>query len=551
MKLTLKNLNDEIMTVDVEGTDSIKKVKERIQEKHRISVESQILILGGQILKDDELLAYYNITEESILTIAINKIVKFDENVKDAMIEYFEDNKIKQNKASEYIKNNLKNNELNVNLIHFDLNIKSQENYIYYNEFKINVVGDFIAIDNIDILKEYLDKIQYKRIPYIVVTTGSSGKDIIPMCKIYPYIKEVIIFCRNYQYNEHYLKEYPDYVKKVITSIEELYEYIKSFKDEYKKGIENYMEGFKNISSFYDKYMLQCPIITSYEYDRFYFLAHKIYTSFYGDVLKENEKISFFQKNNLNKIIEYISQLKFDGMNDKNFMTDKFNQLAILETNNQFIEQTIREYTSETSFCYLFNRPLRNFGKGLISFSYFMGPFIYGLNKYVRDNPKFAMSKKMELYKIIKCSKLDFYNFALNLGHIICLTSLVSTSSSNIKYKQELDKEFQQRDDENSTIIVKLKFKYSYQKGDVSPGIVIENKKSNYDGKYISSHPNDKDVLLFPFTFAKIYEIVPDTENGTKIQIVKFEIINKKAYSEYLLQEDFLSRVLYSPLEQK
>ena len=31
MKLTLKNLNDEIMTVDVEGTDSIKKVKERIQ----------------------------------------------------------------------------------------------------------------------------------------------------------------------------------------------------------------------------------------------------------------------------------------------------------------------------------------------------------------------------------------------------------------------------------------------------------------------------------------------------------------------------------------
>ena len=96
MKLTLKNLNDEIMTVDVEGTDSIKKVKERIQEKHGISVESQILILGGQILKDDELLAYYNITEESILTIAINKIVKFDENVKDAMIEYFEDNKIKQ-----------------------------------------------------------------------------------------------------------------------------------------------------------------------------------------------------------------------------------------------------------------------------------------------------------------------------------------------------------------------------------------------------------------------------------------------------------------------
>ena len=320
------------------------------------------------------------------------------------------------------------------------------------------------------------------------------------MCKKYSYIKEVIIFCQNYQYNKHYIDEYPGYVKKVLTKIDQIYEYIRSFKDEYKSGIEKYMEGYKFISSFYDRQLLQCPFITSYEYDKFDFLVHKLYVQFFADILDTNDKSSLFQKENLNQIIEYISHLNFENENDKNIMTDKFNKLASLETNNQFIEQSIREYTSESSFCYLFNRPLRNFGKGLISFSYFMGPFLYGLIKYVKENPQFSMSKKMELYKIIKCSRLEFYQYKLNLGHIICLTSLVSTSSSNIKYKPKEIKQKEFEKEEDNIMIVKLKFKYIHQKGNISPGIVIENKKSQ-DGNYISSHPKEKEVFFIPFHF--------------------------------------------------
>ena len=37
---------------------------------------------------------------------------------------------------------------------------------------------------------------------------------------------------------------------------------------------------------------------------------------------------------------------------------------------------------------------MRNFEKGLISFAYYMGPLLYGLNKYVKENPNFAISKK-------------------------------------------------------------------------------------------------------------------------------------------------------------
>ena len=117
----------------------------------------------------------------------------------------------------------LKRNELNVNLIHFDLNMRNSQNFEYYNHFKVDVVGGFIAIDNLSILKIYLKAIKSKNIPFIVISSGSSGNDVIPICKKFSFVKEVIIFCGNYEHNEHYLKEYPGYVKKVLTSIDDLY----------------------------------------------------------------------------------------------------------------------------------------------------------------------------------------------------------------------------------------------------------------------------------------------------------------------------------------
>ena len=50
------------------------------------------------------------------------------------------------------------------------------------------------------------------------------------ICKKYSFIQEVIIFCGNYQYNKHYIDDYPGYVKKVLTNIDEVYNYLKTFK---------------------------------------------------------------------------------------------------------------------------------------------------------------------------------------------------------------------------------------------------------------------------------------------------------------------------------
>jgi len=79
---------------------------------------------------------------------------------------------------------------------------------------------------------------------------------------------------------------------------------------------------------------------------------------------------------------------------------------------------------------------MRNFEKGLISLAYYMGPFLYGLNKYVYDNPRdFAFKENMVLFRNIECSILDFYLYAINRNHIICFPSITSTSTEPQQFK--------------------------------------------------------------------------------------------------------------------
>ena len=464
----------------------------------------------------------------------INNINNIDEDLK-------KDNKnIDQPaKKDEFIKTTLyKRDELYVNLIHFDYKLTNKENYLYYNNFKVDVVGGYHAIDDLVILKNHLESLKKKEIPFIVLASGSSGKDIIPICQKYSFIKEVIIFCFNYKYNEHYLREYPGYIKKVLTSIKAVYDYIKTFGEENsKKEVEKYKYIFSAEEIQINKQLKQCPVITAIEYNRCAYLVHKVYSHFFGDINNEKEK-PIFGENNFNKIIDCLDKIDFEK-NEKEKLLQKFKYLFSLKDNESFVEESIRAYTGESSFCYLFNRMMRNFEKGLISFGYYMGPLLYCLNKYVKENNKFAILKSKKLYRIIECSKLDFYLYKINLGHIICFPSLTSTSSKEIIFKPtNLSKNININNDVNEKVKIKMIFEYKYKKGNISPGIIIENNKGK-DGTYLSKYYNtEKEVILFPFTFARIKEIKEKKEKGIKFQRIKLEIINRTSYIEYLLKND-------------
>ena len=294
------------------------------------------------------------------------------DNDDDIIYECYIDNLIdEENKEIGFDFNLLKRDELYVNLIHFDTRMTYPENYAYYNKFKVDVVGGFLAMDNIEIFKKYLEAIKKKNIPFIVLSSGSSGQQIIPICKKYSFIKEVIIFCGTYKYNEHYIKEYPGYVKKVFTSISNVYDYIKTFgKEQYKQGIQNYINSDSFIFSKEDikmnKQLEQCPVISAYEYDKCYFLIHRAYAHFFKDINDINYNV-IFKNFNFNKIKDYIISSHIIKESDKKDLIDKF---ADLIDNENFVESSIRKYTGESGFCYIFNRTMRNFESGLISLAY-------------------------------------------------------------------------------------------------------------------------------------------------------------------------------------
>ena len=443
----------------------------------------------------------------------------------------------------------LKRDELNVNLIHFDKNMTNKENYKYYNKFKVDVVGGFQAVDDINFLKGYLEVIKNKNIPYIVISSGSSANEVIPICKKYPFIKELIIFCGNVKAHKNKKDKYPNYVKKVSNSLKDIYNYIKSFgADKYRDGIKDYIKSDFFLFTYddiqMDKQFEQCPVISAFEYDNCYFLIHRAYAYFFGDMNSNNNVI--FTKEQFNKVEKSIIESEIIDNKYKPNLKSKFKKLV---GKDNFVELAIRCYTGESSFCYIFNRSMRNFESGLISLAYFMGPFLFGLNKYVKENPKFAINENMTLFRNICCSIFDYYLYVLNLNHIICFPSITSTSTDKGKFEptkqsKSLNNNGMTPDDLISLTMI---FSYKHKSSNKSPGIIVKRNKAS-DGQYMSSNKSENEVILFPFTFVRINKLVLISEKD-KIYEMYLEIINRKEYIEYTLRNNVDKRFKFSSLD--
>ena len=409
----------------------------------------------------------------------------------------------------------VKKGDLYVNLIQYDKNMKNEKNMEYYRYFSIKIIGNYYPFDDFDMLKLFLSKL--KQIPfapcYILMISGNSGNEIETIIKEIndnDFILDILIFNYNKE-NYDYLKN-KNKIKLITNNFYEIREYLKS-------------KNFSKEDLSMDNHLLITPLITYYDYKKCLFPIHRILADFF------EKKIYGFSDYYYQIAKEFIMKATLETE-----VKEKIIEIMKKLINcDEFGKECIKYYTGE-NLCYVFNKALRNFEKYYVEMAHFIGPFYYGIFKYSLDNPKKQLKEKKILYRDITMDRLDLYSYQFCENDIICFPSFTSTTLDeklNFIPSDNAVKINNEQIEEKS--YVKMIINYKPEGKCIHQGLDISDESQISD---------EKEILLFPFTFLRIDKVEIHSGKENDKHYIYMTIINKGDLLENILNENFAFKLI-------
>ncbi len=240
------------------------------------------------------------------------------------------------------LKNEIKINIFNFNLIFF-YELLEQENIDLFYRLRLEIIGNFFGVQDINILMKLFNKINETNEPFILIYTGSSYVKINKICSKLKNITHIIIFCMEKYKYIHFLNEINSKVKLVSDNIYEINNFLKSTK-------------FPSFNLTISEEIDNKPFISFYEYKNYYYLLHKILSFFFLENFSNLE----FSYDYMQKVLNYINYHTNLSFNERNQLNKKIEKLY---NSNNFLKDSLKLYTSEKF--YHFNKTMRKIELGV------------------------------------------------------------------------------------------------------------------------------------------------------------------------------------------
>ena len=389
-------------------------------------------------------------------------------------------------------------------------------NFGLYNRLKLEVSGGFFGVQNYSAFFNLLCEIENKDSSldnsFILISTGSSFKKIEKLCNRSKKIKSIFIYCR-YTNNYKYLEKFNSKVDLVSNNINEIYIKLKFNSVVY----ENYDKKLKNLID-------QGAFISWYEYKKYYYIFHKILSFFFKEDFSNLEFTEGYMKKIINFINKNVDKNELKGPEKSKFQSIII-KLKYSKNLYDFVSKSLELYTKESNYVYIINKTMRKIEKGLARLSFLIGPMYYSIVRFLKYNPSYLLDRSVILFRNIETTEYNLNLFTMAQNNIICFPSFTSTSLKRGNFSPTANAQNINNINNANKINITMVLHYNHKFYSPPQGMIL---------KEFSKHPEERKVLLFPFTFVKVNKLKPIGNNYE----LDYVIINKDKLLEFGLRNE-------------